>query len=710
MSPSPLYLLNPGLEFTVHQQGDKIWYAVQAPHSEQFVRIGRMEYLIASHVDGTRDGQKIIDAIRSIDPTAELTQEKVGATLQWLGKNGWLIDTNASAPPPPSNPPAGKSKFLNPMYIKLPLVSGEHLARIAQRLQFLVSVPALILAGIAVLTAIVAVAGCWEFFSATTTKLFVSDQQLWWLVAWLVLKGWHELGHAVVAQRVGSKIRSAGITLIYLAPIPFVDLSDLWGISNRWHRIYSSAAGMLFELTLASVAAIIAISTTNLTVAYFCCAIATLGTVSTLAFNANPLIRFDGYYIVSDILNRPNLWTHANAAFGNLIKRLIWGANASRTPAPSSIGLILYGASCFAYRVGLMASLAIGVILLWQGVGLLLVLWCGAGTLYTMTLKKAPPPDSASNAPSLPKRYWGFPWLTRGGGGRIAVGCAVLGLLLLCPSPIQPCAPGILTYRDPRLVRAEVEGTLVSVHAQVGDTVAEGDVIATFENRELMLDLALQEVEIVRTEEMIRSKRARGGIAKVQADEARLRSLQEQMEQLQTKRNHLTVKAPQAGMVVTSDLHRQIGRFFVPGEPLCLVAGDRQLEAKLSVDQPTAQRLRDAIGSDLKIRLSDGKLLPGVLDRVAQRGTRILDEPSMAAMYGGPLPVEVNGNPSSEEGLQLVAPRFTTQVRIVDEVNAKPGQMISVRLPGPSMSLFDGLHHWLERKWKQLCYESKVAG
>ncbi len=125
--------------------------------------------------------------------------------------------------------------------------------------------------------AILTVANGSERFWSLNEKLFVEDGRLWWLAAWFVLKCVHELGHAIAGVSTGSRIRSAGIHMIFMAPVPYVDVTDLWRVSNRRQRMLVSAAGMLAEIAVASAAVLIAFHTSNLQLQYFCAAVATFG-------------------------------------------------------------------------------------------------------------------------------------------------------------------------------------------------------------------------------------------------------------------------------------------------------------------------------------------------------------------------------------------------------------------------------------------------
>ena len=202
----------------------------------------------------------------------------------------WLVQSQLVENQSPKTEPTPKPALtLNPFYMRIPLsrlsigVRAEALGTIHRRWM-------LIKYALSSCIAVILAVANWSLLAQTTSHLFVADGPLYWMLAWLILKSAHELAHAAVAIKVKSDIRSAGVSFIFLAPVPFVDVTDLWSIPHRWNRIACSGAGIAVEMALASVAVLIAVTTTDDSLRYFCCALASMGTVSTLAFNANPLM------------------------------------------------------------------------------------------------------------------------------------------------------------------------------------------------------------------------------------------------------------------------------------------------------------------------------------------------------------------------------------------------------------------------------------
>lgn len=744
MNSPALPVLISELKFTVHGHGEGQWYAIKTP-DERFLRVGRREYFVASCLDAVRTADEIANMVHEIDSGIALTEQEVLTVVGGLTRMG-LISSPDNAP---AAAPMAKFSF-NPIYMKIPLVDGKYLERAGAWLAPLVCLPVLILIGVLWIVAAIGVLANWDWFVSATGKLFVSDSWMWWGLAWLVLKTAHELGHAVTAVRVGSPIRSAGISLIFLAPVPYVDLSDLWAIPNRWQRILCCAGGMLVELVLAASAALVAISTENAAVQYFCCALATMGTVTTLAFNASPLMRFDGYYIFSDLVKYPNLYTDGQLAAKQFVLKCLrpWKAAQQRmTPA-----LVLYGLACYQYRIVIMASLAIGAVLAMQGVGVALVAWGAYAVLIVPLIRgwraraqqsvasraaqqaqaihqvssgpnralddiasvtndncetSRKPNSSLGTTTAVPPRgmlsnYGGTVW-----SAAVVVGLCLL--LLFVPAPIQPSIPGYIAMCNPQMIRCESEGFLSEVFVQGGGAVEQGQLIARLSNPELELELLLKRNELATVEETIRLRRAQRQLAELQAYEGERDALLVHIAQLRRRLEGLDVRCTRAGVLVENDLPRMVGLFLKAGEPLAMVAHPLDYEVIASVDQQDVEQMRQAVGETLLAHIRGGRAFTGVLVKVEPRASDRLGEPLLAALYGGPIAAQRQQSARGDEELKLTQPRFDLRRRLLADQNAAvvPGQMVWIRIPGQSATLMDGLGRWCSTKWSDLVKQSR---
>ena len=715
-SSQPLATIRSDLRYVVQGEGKSLWYAVKSIDG-RYLRMGRVEYLIASSLDGKRCAAQVALEVHALDETVEINQQDVVKVVGWLSQAGLI-----QSPSPSSTSPRAAAKFnFNPIYTKIPLIRGAVMERLGAYFAPLVCWPVFFAVVLLWLVAGASVLSHWRLFAEATSRLFVSDGWMWWGAAWLMLKTAHEMGHAVMAVRVGSQIRSAGVSLIFMAPIPFVDLSDLWTIPSRMQRMLCCAGGMLVELTLASLAAIVAVSTDNQSLQYFCCAVATMGTVTTLAFNASPLIRFDGYFIFSDLINYPNLYTDAQlAAKQCLIKCMLpWRIARHRI----SIPLVVYGLACYQYRIVMMLSLAVGTILSLQGVGIVLVAWGAYAVVLTPLLRlrtarrhasqRAPAAIGGARqaADSTGSNGWlDWPcfkgrWETLWGGVIAASLCLLVGVL---PAPLQPNIPGYVELRDPQWIRTDTDGFLTEVFVTNQSVVAVGDAIARLSNPELELELALKENELMTIAETIALRRAQGLLAELQTAQAQRDALDIQVAQLRRRVADLLVRSPRDGRLVSNELNRNLGMFLKAGEPLAMVARPGDLEIVASIGQHDVPLMRSAVGSLIVAQVASGKRLAGRLEKVDPRASDQLLQPLLAASYGGPIAVRTEQSTTGSEDLKLLQPRFNCRLRLRPETAAQviPGQIVSLRVPGNSATLLDAFTRWCQHKWDQLQQQS----
>jgi putative peptide zinc metalloprotease protein len=451
---------------------------------------------------------------------------------------------------------------------------------------------------------------------------------------------------------------------------------------------------MLFEITVAAIAVLVAFLTDNDSLRYFACAVAVTGTFSTIAFNANPLVRFDGYFILADLLQKSNLWNDGQQASKELLRRLFNPFRRSSTPL--SLGLAAYGLGCTIYRFGMLLGLAITALLVWQEYGLLLIAWgCSAWfVLPWWKARKAAQLEQLNRPEPKPKKSLLARWTP------VALGAAICASLFL-PAPMQLSVPGVVALRDPAVLRIESDGYLATVFVKECEFVEANTMIARFENPQLTQMVASKRVEVAGSTELISAMRARGELAELQAEQAKLESLHDQLAQLEHRLAQLEVRAPTAGTIMSSDLEDQVGKYFTAGAPLALLANPGQLEIKLSASQQEHAKLRACAEQEIRVHNSRSGSISCVVDKIDWRGSDQLDEPVLAATYGGPITVATGANQNAET-IKLTAPRFDVRLRIVSPADQGlvPGQIAWARLPDASTRILDLISHWIGKKWE----------
>ena len=571
-------------------------------------------------------------------------------------------------------------------------------------------------AGFAVWAVLVAVgayhlaAGLREF-RLFTPEVVSPSGAVWLAVAWLVSRVLHEAGHAVACRRFGVPVGRAGVMWLLFAPLPYVDVTASWRLGSKWHRATIASAGVAVELALAAAAAVVWSHAGPGEVGHHARNLVLAAGLGTLLFNANPLMRFDGYHVLSDLLDLPNLAGRANGWLTGRTKRLLCGTPAPTPPPPGWRGWVvrLYAPAALAWRVVICVSLALAAAGLFAGAGLALAavgvaLWVGR------PLWRAAKFFAVGTSGSRPERG------LRAMG--VLLGLAGLGTAagLGLPGTERLRLPAVVAYRDVSAVRPAAAGFVTEVRVGAGDPVEAGRVLFELENRDLSRNRAELLLEIEGSHLRGRSHRRAGRAAAAQVERRNRRAAAERLGEVNRLLAALRVRAPRSGVLLADDPAALRGTWVTPGQLLAEVADPSAKElvaaappADLSAvraltrgaDRPTG---RD--GETVRVRVAGtGRATAGVVRDVGPRATRTPPHPALAATHGGPLSVRAAaaGETGGSDGaggvlLDAVAPvRITLPPRHADGLRA--GQPATVEVTADRGSLAGRVRTTAVRWW-----------
>jgi putative peptide zinc metalloprotease protein len=408
--------------------------------------------------------------------------------------------------------------------------------------------------------------GAWTAFENRTVLLdqsqgVLSVSNLPWLYACLAgLKLFHEAGHAFVCKRFGGEVRTVGVMFLLFTPLPYVDASSSWGFTNRWHRIYVTFAGMAVEFFFAAAGALVWAYTAPGLIHSLAFNVMLIGSVSSLLFNGNPLLRFDAYYMLSDYAEIPNLYQKSQQQWSYFGDRYLLGTVAAQSKATDLkewIWLTLYGSLSFLYLMLITFGISLYLMDQWLPLGLLVLTM----TLYSRLV--APFSKLVTHLRGV---------ATQGNRRRAVtvVGCIGLSLFVLVgvvPFPDATRAQGIVKANHASNVYVQTAGQLDQLLVRHGERVQAGQILARFSNPDLAADIRLMESGQNEIDAQIRQAlhQATHDLSALQdkanALELRRRNLQEQQQ-------HLQVRASQDGEWVAPDLHEQLGTWIQSGQNL----------------------------------------------------------------------------------------------------------------------------------------------
>jgi putative peptide zinc metalloprotease protein len=432
-----------------------------------------------------------------------------------------------------------------------------------------------------VVGAIASIAPRWTDLQAAASSAIDPSNWIFLWASFVLIKVIHELGHGFACRRFGGEVHEMGIMFLVLVPCPYVDASTAWGFPNKWARIFVGTGGMIFELFIAAIMAFVWLNTNDtMLINKLAYNVMLIASVSTVIFNANPLLRYDGYYILSDWLEIPNLRNKSTEYTMGLFKRHLFRVK-SHIPLPpikQRFWLVFFAIASTIYRT--LIGIAI-ILMVWQKVPVLGVLMAIAGVITFLAvpffkLGKYLLLDAELHR----KRARAYAWT-----GGIAAGIFIL--LGYIPFPVHYETLGIIEpIHRPAVVAGET-GIVEQLLAQDGQMVEQGQAILVCRNY-------VQELEMAQLRAQLRALAARRdfGIAADQTMrqmvDRQIRVTEEELQKLQEQQKQLTIRAPRSGRLSVPMLNHLQGRHLRKGEEIGFVASCEGLRIVTCIDQNDA--------------------------------------------------------------------------------------------------------------------------
>lgn len=407
--------------------------------------------------------------------------------------------------------------------------------------------------------------------------LVARNLPLMW-VTLIVLKLFHELGHAYACKHYGGHVPEMGAFLIVFTPCAYMDASTSWGFTRRRQRLVVCCAGMYVEAIIAALAMFFWAATEPSLLRSLVYNVIFLASVVTVLFNINPLMRFDGYYIASDLTEIPNLRPRSSQYLLGLLKRFLLGVSPPPETGEWRLRAILfvYGVAATIYRVFLMIAITAILISKMFVLGIVLGVFFLGGTLL-VSVRKLTAYLWYAEETALKR------WRAVGLSMLILIGLPA-GLAFV-PLPSQVQAAALIVAEHETVVRVRTPGFLEQVTVEYGQLVDVGDSLA-----QLADDACLE--EIAQAEANVQASKIRRDAYRI--DEP-VRVLQEEaggtvhqraLEEARSKLTDLHILAPSAGRIVECLQDSDTGSFLAKGNPVAaIVTGRWQVRAVLTEDQ-----------------------------------------------------------------------------------------------------------------------------
>ena len=662
-----------------HDYRGKVWFLLQDHAGGRSHRFSPAVYRFIGLMDGQRTVQELWDALNEQDGDAAPTQDEVIRLLGQLHAADVLIcDVTPDSREllrryRRSERMKWKQRIWTPLAVRFPLLDPDRfLTKTLPYVRFIFTKYG---AWVWVLTvglgAILAAAN-WSALTDNLIDRALAPQNL--VLLWLVypfVKAIHELCHGYATKVSGGEVHEIGIMLLVLVPVPYVDASSAWGFRDKRRRMLVGAIGIMAELFMGAIALFVWLIVEPGTVHTVAYNVMLISGVSTLLFNGNPLLRFDGYYVLVDTLEIPNLGNRSNQHLGYLIQKYLFGSKDAESPADSPgerRWFVFYGIAAFIYRVFILSVIVLYVGSRFFAVGVVLAVWA---IITQAVIPIGKNMKFLSSSPRLRNNR------RRAVSVSVGIVAALILVLFVLPAPLWTGTQGVIWPPEQSQLRVGADGFIEKVLVPDGVRVEQGEALIVASDpflaaRVKLLESHQREFELqmtlARTVSQVQVAILREELAAIAGDLARAR------EQLEA----LTIRSPRAGVFIVPNRRDLPGRFVRQGQIVAYVINPSDhLTVRAVVSQDNIGLLREEIRRvNVLETVWGGQDFEATLRRAVPGGTQQLPTAALGTAGGGSIAVD----PRDPDGRQTLVRVFEFEVDLPDEASTKfLGNRVHVR-------------------------------
>ena len=625
--------LRPDVQIQRQKYRNESWHVLTGAASGRQFRINDKAYHFIGRCDGRRSVQEVWDILLKELGDDAPSQDEIIALLNQLEGQSLLsyeivADATAISDSAAASRKRRRHAFINPFAFRIPLGNPTAvLRRLAWLGPVLLSRTALWIWSIAVALASVAAVSHWPELKA-----------------------------------------HGGFSLLVLIPAPYVDASASTAFRDPRHRITVGAIGIMVELAIAAIAIAVWLSSQPGLVHDTALVIAFIASVSTLLFNGNPLLSFDGYYVLCDAIGMPSLGPRSRTYWRAILLRLVAGKSAAAAPnaaAGEHKWLLFYAPLSFGYRI--MISLLIVLV------------------VTTVLIKPV--------WGMIEQVRWSVASRARRWRAAIVAGAMLTGLATLAyavPVPHHTIAPGIVWLPEHAHVRAGTDGFVRALTSRDGDRVKTGDVLVVMEDPVLIAE----EVRLESRLEGLQSRQFSAWLsdtAEAQRVEEEILGVVNELERIKDRIAELTVRAQSGGTLVMPYGHDLSGTFVLKGETLGYVLDRGAIRVRAAVPEYDAALVRGS-RQTAQVHIADSPVsaMTAQLLRETPAATSQLPSAALGDRGGGSLQTD----PADEAGLQVLEPVILVDLTLPASTLQRVGSRAWVRFDHGAEPLAD---RWTRR-------------
>ena len=665
------------------------WYVLHDQSSGQYMRFNERAYALLGRLDGDLSLVEILEYANEDKMQQSLTQEDIISLIGQLNaaevlSDGLPVNVQDVFQQYKSQQRKKRQRaFTNPLSIKIPLYDPDKLlTRLTPLARVLFSKTGLWVWTFTILLALLLALSNAKALISDISAIELSPMQLLaFMITYPLVKLMHELGHGLALKAWGGEVHEMGVNLLVLMPVPYVDATASWNFRSKWRRVVVGAAGIFVELFLGALALFLWLEVEPGLVKQTALNVIVIATFSTLLFNGNPLLRFDGYFVLEDWLEIPNLATRAKRYYYYLTQKYILKMAHALSPVTAhgeKKWFLFYGFAAPVYRLFILFTIALYLIDSFLVIGVGLAFWAVMMQLI-MPLVKGTLYLTRHEAVANHRQ--------RGIGLMLALTMGIIGLLFI-PIPTVTNTEGVVWTKGDAQVTAGTSGFVKKLLVPSGTEVKTGQPIIKLIDPELTarykeLKSKLDELNAQYISQEYES-RVKASMVKddLHAVKAEFTQISEQIKKL-TMYSHADGKFISAGSKELTD------RFVKQGEVLGHIINPKNLLIKAVVPQSRIGLL-ETYHASAEFMLADklGTAYKSEIIRETPQATEWIPSPALGTMGGGTLAVD----PGDETGTKLLKPVFQVDLDIPKELALhKVGGRVYIRLNHGSLPIGEQL-------------------
>lgn len=652
----------------VHRQVYRgvLWYVLYEPFTNQYYRLPQGAYDFISKLSSHKTVGEVWNEMLNSGMEDIPSQGEVIEMLSQLYQSNMLLyegvddGTMLFDRDKKKTQKKVKATLLNIFFLKIPVFDPEFLLR---KLKWLINILLSKLFALVWLAAVIVAAkyGVENFDTLKdNAQGFLAPSNIGWVyVCTVLVKALHEFGHSAVVKKFGGEVHTVGIMFMLLAPLPYMDATASWSFRKKRQRVFVGAAGMLFEFFIAAVALIAWANLGGGLLKALAYNVFIICSVSTVLFNINPLMRFDGYYILTDLLDMPNLQQHSVSHLKYLLERYVFRKRDAESVAETWSERFIYtfyGVASAIYRVVLFTGLVVSISQHY------LILSFIMGALLCLTMLIIP-------FGKFVKYIFSGPALAQVRSRAVLITsifvAALVGFLFYLPVPDTFTAPGVIEARHYENATIGEGGIVVSVNHQPNDFVKAGDTLMVLENTELDFEIEQKRGEIKEANQLYYQALDRSPENMLPL-KIRLNVLNQELNDLFDRQKKLTLVAGMDGLLNVGNVENYVGRYIQKGDSVGMLLDTNSFDFVAVVSQEDVSRLFSGTPRNVNIRLNGDAFKELNTENVQVIPTAQDKLPSSALGWHGGGDIETKTDGYSE---QTAEPVYLVRSALVDVQN-----------------------------------------